>query len=171
MAATTLLLAGCSRTPKLPPPPPVKPPPSLAVVPERRLQVSLTGGATLNSAVPGRGAPVVVRVYLLKSPVTFEAAGFMNLFRNDQATLADTVISRDELLLVPGGRETLSRELPEGARALAVFAAFREPDRALWRSVVALPPAPAPTTTPPREPIVVAIEVQADGRRVQAQLR
>ncbi|MEN9398586.1 MAG: hypothetical protein RLZ81_3116 [Pseudomonadota bacterium] len=103
-----------------------------------QVKLSVAAGTDVNPDARNRPSPITVRVYALKSAATFEAADFFSLFEKDAAVLGADVISREELLMRPGDSKPLEMKLPPEARALAVFAAYRDLDRARWRAVRAI---------------------------------
>lgn len=122
------LLAGCAK-PKPPPPSPKPKPPAL-------LSIRIAASALLNPDARARPSPVVLRLYELKSPAQFEAADFVSLFDKDQATLGADVVAREELVLRPTETKSITKPLDPDTRFVAVMAAFRELERARWRSWV-----------------------------------
>lgn len=110
-----------------------------------------------NMDASGRGTPVVVRVMLLRSVIALNAADFFALYDKEQATLGNDLISRDEMLLKPGDSVRLTKPLPPDARAIAAVVAYRDLERAAWRAVQSLPPAPPPTSAPVREALPVPV--------------
>lgn len=163
--AVVVLVAACGAKGPPPPPPPPQPVP-------RVLSVDVHAAPTLNPDARNRATPLVIRVYELRAPQTFLAADFFALFDKDQSALGNDLASREELQLRPG--ETLKlapRELKADVRAVGVFAAFRDLERAQWRAVVALPAAPPPTTTPPAKPVPVSVRVTLGTRDVRADVQ
>jgi len=100
-----------------------------------QVKLSVAAGTDVNPDARNRPSPITVRVYALKSAATFEAADFFSLFEKDAAVLGADVVSREELLMRPGDSKPLEMKLPPEAKALAVFAAYRDLDRARWRAV------------------------------------
>lgn len=100
-----------------------------------QVKLSVAAGADVNPDARNRPSPVTVRVYALKSAATFEAADFFSLFERDATVLGADVVAREELLMRPGDSKPLEMKLPPEAKALAVFAAYRDLDRARWRAV------------------------------------
>ena len=99
-----------------------------------------TPGGQLNPNAQRRPSPVVVRVFDLKTPATFEAANFDGLFERDRETLAAELVARDEFVLNPGEGKKIERKLAPETKVLGVAVAFRELERATWRTTVALKP-------------------------------
>ncbi|GAB2889486.1 hypothetical protein GCM10027046_17410 [Uliginosibacterium flavum] len=130
LLALPLMLGACSFFAKAPPKPPE---PTIA-----RIMVAADNKLNLDSR--NRATPVVVRVYILKNLAAFSAADFFSLYEKDQQTLGDAVVWREEMTLKPGEILRLDpRDAGEG-KFVAVLAAFRNIDRAAWRSSVQLLP-------------------------------
>lgn len=133
-AAVLAALWGCAGKP--PPPPPAakpdKPPPELFV--------EVTATKDVNRDAAGRGLPVVVRLYELRTEGAFAAADFFSLYDKEGATLGPSLIAREEVTLAPGQQKMVTRMQSPEAKQLGVVAAFREIDRAAWRALVNLTP-------------------------------
>jgi type VI secretion system protein VasD len=96
--------------------------------------------AQANPSVSGRPSPLMVRVYELKSAAAFNSADFMSLYERDQATLGPEMIGREEFVLPPGANKPYAKTLSPETRFLGFVAAFRDLDRAQWRSTLAIQP-------------------------------
>src|SRR5207244_786913 len=81
----------------------------------------------------------VVRVYQLKDDAAFKDADFFALFDKEQATLAASLISRQELELSPGDQRKMDFPVSGEAKFLGVVAAFRDIRNAEWRVLKAAP--------------------------------
>lgn len=124
--AVLVWLGGCAAPP---PPPPVT-----------ELIGMVQASANLNPSVSRRPSPLLIRVYELKSASAFSAADFVSLYQRDQAELGAEMVSREEFTLNPGDSRPLAKVAAAETRFLGVFAAYRDLDRASWRSVVAIVP-------------------------------
>lgn len=102
------------------------------------LHASASANARINLDSRGRATPVVIRIYLLKSLAAFNAADFFSLYEKEQQTLADNLVSRDEITLKPGETKVLQTLSGNQGAYVGVIAAFRNIDRAAWRSSAAL---------------------------------
>ncbi len=102
------------------------------------LTIRIAAGAQLNPDARARPSPVVLRVYELKSSAQFDSADFVSLFDKDQATLGGDVVARDEIVLRPTETKTFNKPLNPDTKFVGVMAAFRELERARWRSLVAI---------------------------------
>lgn len=103
------------------------------------IQVDIIGTSSLNPDVNSRPSPVVVRVYQLKTPGTFEAADFNSLYHDDTSTLGSDLIKRDEYIIRPGELQQYKSEPSSEARYLGVMAAYRNIDSAGWKRHVIIP--------------------------------
>jgi len=81
-----------------------------------------------------------VRVFDLKTPAGFDAATYEGLFERDRETLAADLVARDEFTLNAGEGKRIERKLAPETKVIAVAVAFRELERAAWRTTVAVKP-------------------------------
>ncbi len=102
------------------------------------LRIRVDADRMINPDIHGRASPLVLRVYALKSLVTFEAADFMSLYSQDRATLGSELVEREELMLEPGEMRVIDKLLDPQAGAVGVVAGFRDVQKATWRSSQAL---------------------------------
>ena len=124
-AAIAMALGGCASAPK----------------PTQVTGGSIEGSAQLNPSVTKRPSPLVVRIYELKSATAFNSADFVALFERDKAELAADIVSRDEIVLQPGeARPIAAKTLSPDVKFIAVMGAFRDLERARWRSVASVVP-------------------------------
>ncbi|MDH2432934.1 type VI secretion system lipoprotein TssJ [Pokkaliibacter sp. MBI-7] len=118
----------------------------------------LSGCSTVNSVVPpstdldfkvskqvnpdpsGRASPLVVRIYELSSRSVFDSQDFFALYDNPDQVLSQDMLSKDELVLEPGSKKTVTLRLDRKTRYIAVMAAFRDIENARWRDVVVADP-------------------------------
>jgi type VI secretion system protein VasD len=130
LAVVLVVGGGCkSSAPKAAPPVPAR--------------LNVAARADVNPDEAGRPSPVVLRVYQLKDDAAFRNADFFALFDKEQATLAASLIDRQEFVLAPGDqRNNLEYPISGEAKFLAVAAAYRDIRNADWR---VLTPAPKKT--------------------------
>lgn len=119
-------------------PPP--PPPTI-------VEFSMSADKNVNPDPAGQGAPVVLRVYQLASPSSFNNAEFFDLFNNDQAALKSDLIHRDDVPLAPGASAPLTLKPNDQVTAIGLFAGYRNWQQTTWRKVVPLPPHQTTTIT------------------------
>jgi type VI secretion system protein VasD len=128
-------LAACSNPFRSAPPPGA---PAAAVpAPSRPTSVSgtVSAAADLNPSISLRPSPLLVRVYELKAATAFDKADFIALYNADQATLGGELVARDEFMIQPGESRPYQRTLAPETRYLAVFGAYRNLERAVWRAI------------------------------------
>ena len=142
VAAATL---GCASAPK---------PPKPTVV-----TGTVQASADLNPSVSQRPSPLMLRIYELKSSASFEQADFMSLYQSDTATLGADVVAREEITLQPGESRPYNKQLNADTRFVAVFAAYRNLERARWRVAVPVLPGQAQK-----------LSIRADALAVSAQV-
>jgi type VI secretion system protein VasD len=136
------------------------PPPPPTVV-----NLTVSASPDVNPTDPGQAAPIVVRVYQLASPTSFEQAEFFQLFNQDQAFLKTDLVKRDDFLLAPGQTKTATLTPTDQVKALGVLAAYRDFQHATWRATVPVPPHQTTkvTITAGRDAVVVKAEAVKAG--------
>lgn len=93
-----------------------------------------------NRGPNGQPLPILVRLYALRSDMDFQQADFLTLFNSEAQALGQSLVSRKEFVIPPGGTEVYVDNLPPEAVFLGVMAAFRNIDQAQWRSIAPLQP-------------------------------
>lgn len=107
-----------------------------------RVDLVIHAQSAVNPNEEGRAAPIVVRVYELKSDTAFNAADFFGLQGNEKIVLADDLVKRDEFLMRPGDTRKIKRLAKPDTVAIGVLAAYRDLGKSVWRTVYKLPTAP-----------------------------
>lgn len=120
-------------------PRPARPRPE-AGAPARSLRLSIQAERALNTDRMQGSASLALRIYVLRDDQAFQRASFDSLYDNDEATLGPALLRRETLHLRPGETRELVLALSAEAGMVAVFAAYRELERAQWRAVLVLPP-------------------------------
>jgi type VI secretion system protein VasD len=103
--------------------------------------IVISADTNINPDHQNRAMPVEVRLYELKNSSNFESMDFYTLFNKDAQALGGDVLSKDQLMLLPGQRITLARKANPDARMLGVYVAFRSVEKSIWRAVAPLPQA------------------------------
>jgi len=111
-----------------------KSPPALAE--PTRVVVEIETAADINPSIEGRSAPLMLRIYQLKSYKRFERADFMSLYNDDQNLLGSDLLIMQEIMLKPNDKQTLYFEPEANTSTIAFAALFREYDKALWKAAV-----------------------------------
>jgi type VI secretion system VasD/TssJ family lipoprotein len=128
-----------------------------AAAASRSLRLSIQAGRSLNTDKLQGSASLALRVYVLRDDQAFQRASFDSLYDNDEATLGTALLRRETLHLRPGETRELVLALAGEARLVAVFAAYRELERAQWRTVLVLP----------SDEVVPPARLDAQARQVQ----
>lgn len=125
-AGGALVLAGCSS---------LLPPPKQTII-----GVRILSDNTINPSPAGQPAPVVVRLYALKSNVPFLQSDFATMFTGDEGHLGSSLAFRKEVLVPPDANIPIKAEVTPEAEYVAAMACFRESDQAQWRVIEPLEP-------------------------------
>jgi len=125
IAGMTLVVSGCGSD--------APPPPAPGVI-----ELELNAAPDVNPTKAGRPSPVTVSVYQLASRGAFDRADFFQLGKPEY--LAADQRARDDIVLTPGEKRSLTVPLKDGARYVAIVAAFQVIDRASWHAVAEVPP-------------------------------
>ena len=103
-----------------------------------KLNLKLTASDQLNPDLNGRPSPIVVQLFELKHPVSFENADFFSLYERAKESLAPDLVTSEELELRPGQTVQLKLSVEPGSRYVGVLAAYRDLPQSQWRYVVPL---------------------------------
>lgn len=109
------------------------PPAPKEAKPDLRMQV--LAASNVNPDESGRAAPVMVRVYELKSDTAFRNADFFTLQDDDRKALGEDLLAVDEFILRPGDKKTIERRAKPSTTAIGVLAGYRNLGKSVWRSV------------------------------------
>lgn len=152
--------------------------PQMAPTAVPRASFEVVADADLNPDQSGRPKPVLLRLYELRAPASFERASFVDLLERDEAQLGQEFVRREELLIAPGERRVIDRSGDNQVRAFGWFAAYRDLERSTWRSVVDAPGSVemrrswmglGPTVR--LRPVAYRVQVSRDAIRVQPLLK
>lgn len=121
---------------------------------------TISAAANLNPSVSQRPSPLAIRLYELRSVADFAKADFMALYQGDVATLGTGLVLRDEFTLQPGESRPYQRTLSPETRFIAVFAAYRDVERASWRASAAVQPGRKQTLVLRAESLVLTLAIQ-----------
>jgi type VI secretion system protein VasD len=146
------------------PPPPVAPPPppEACVVPRPR--ITITASDRVNAGPDGKGLPVQVRLYQLKSEARLLNAFFPEIWKNDAATLAEDLLSVREVSVFPGKSQQLQLDQLPDARVLSAVALFRVTQGKDWFLNYDLAEGKPQGPCPPPEP---RISIWLDRMKIQ----
>jgi type VI secretion system protein VasD len=105
--------------------------------PPRQIALTLDAGTNLNAGTAKRGVALVVRLYALKDPTSFQQAPFDTFLdpNKEKQVLGQDLMQVREVTLIPGQRYTTTEKVPYEAGALGIVALFRQPATQRWRLV------------------------------------
>ncbi|WP_323121981.1 type VI secretion system lipoprotein TssJ [Burkholderia alba] len=103
--------------------------------PPRELGVTLYAAPNLNAANDNRPLALVVRLYALKDPTSFQQAPFDSFTdpNKEKATLGSDLLSVREITLIPGQRYNATEKVSREAQAFGIVALFRDPALQRWK--------------------------------------
>jgi type VI secretion system protein VasD len=103
--------------------------------PPRNVALTLYAAPNLNAANDKRPLALVVRLYALKDPTSFQQAPF-DAFTDvgkEKSTLGGDLLSVREVTLIPGQRYVVTEKVSREAQALGIVALFRDPAMQRWK--------------------------------------
>jgi type VI secretion system protein VasD len=104
------------------------------------IDATLEASIFLNLDESGNPSPLVVRTYELSDIAEFNAARFFSLYDEDSTLLGSALKAKNEMMLLPGEKKELKKELDPETRYFGVIGAYRDIDHAIWRAAVRTPP-------------------------------
>jgi len=107
---------------------------------ESIIELSISASEQLNPDIESRPSPIVLRIYQLTHIDTFNNSDFFALYENDQTLLAQDLKYREELEIQPKHSKIKRLEISPDSKFIAVLAAFRDLDKAQWKSFVEIDP-------------------------------
>ncbi|WGS46072.1 type VI secretion system lipoprotein TssJ [Burkholderia sp. JSH-S8] len=106
------------------------------------LRLRVVASEQVNADERDRAAPIMVRIYELKSATAFENADYFTLQNDDRKVLGDDALVVDEFILRPGDTREIRRKSNPSTTAIGVLAGYRLLGQSVWRDVYRAPPAP-----------------------------
>ncbi|WP_179403104.1 type VI secretion system lipoprotein TssJ [Burkholderia guangdongensis] len=103
--------------------------------PPRDIGITLYAAQNLNAANDNRPLALVVRLYALKDPTSFQQAPFDSFTDPDKekAALGADLLSVREVTLIPGQRYAATEKVSREAQAFGIVALFRDPAIQRWK--------------------------------------
>ena len=86
----------------------------------------------------GQAAPILVKIFELKSSGNFESADYFALQDRDRETLSTELVNADQAIMRSGEERVFKREAALDSRAIGVIAGYRRLESARWRIVLPL---------------------------------
>ncbi|SDH88319.1 type VI secretion system lipoprotein TssJ [Paraburkholderia phenazinium] len=103
--------------------------------PPRNIGLTLYAAQNLNAATDQKPLALVVRLYVLKDPTSFQQAPFDAFTDPDKekSTLGGDLLGVREVTLIPGQRYTVTEKVSREAQAFGIVALFRDPAMQRWK--------------------------------------
>ncbi len=131
-----------------------------------RFDLDIVAARDTNPDAQGRAAPIVVRVYELKTDDVFNSADYSSLQKKDKTLIADSIVVRDEFQLRPGEHKAIRRKVDPATKVLGVLAAYRDLPNSVWRAVYELPSRPDAAWYRRTPKVNLTIDLGANGVKV-----
>lgn len=112
-----------------------KPPVPDSQKPPRDIALMLAAGSNLNAANDNHPLALVVRLYALKDPTSFQQAPFDTFTdpAKEKNALGADLLSVREVTLIPGQHYQMTEKVTREAQAFGVVALFRDPAQQRWK--------------------------------------
>ncbi|MCP4409709.1 MAG: type VI secretion system lipoprotein TssJ [Gammaproteobacteria bacterium] len=94
----------------------------------------------LNPDDSGNPSPLLVRTYELSDIAEFKAARFFSLYDEDTRLLGPALKAKREMMILPGEKKKLIKELNPNTRYFGIIGAYQKIDHAIWRAILKTPP-------------------------------
>ncbi len=105
-----------------------------------QLRTSMVTTQDVNADIDGTPSPIVVKVYELSSAEVFNQSSFFALFDSPQATLGSSLLSLNEVVLVPADSKHVWFSLNPQTQYIGIVAGYRDLSHTAWRQVIPLDP-------------------------------
>lgn len=92
----------------------------------------------VNPDARGKAAPILVKVFELKSSGNFESSDYFALQDRDRETLMTELVNADQAIMRSGEERVFKREAGLDSRAIGIIAGYRKLETARWRIVLPL---------------------------------
>lgn len=103
--------------------------------PPRNIGLTLYAAPNLNAATDNKPLALVVRLYSLKDPTSFQQAPFDTFTdpNKEKTTLGADLLNVREVTLIPGQRYNVTEKVSREAQAFGIVALFRDPAMQRWK--------------------------------------
>ncbi|WP_321924903.1 type VI secretion system lipoprotein TssJ [Paraburkholderia guartelaensis] len=103
--------------------------------PPRDLGITLLAAQNLNAATDHKPLALVVRLYVLKDPTSFQQASFDTFTdpAKEKSALGSDLLGVREVTLIPGQRYNATEKVSREAQAFGIVALFRDPAMQRWK--------------------------------------
>ena len=148
--------------------------------PQENANLRIAATDRLNPDEEGRPLPTKVRIYQLANIGAMETASFEEIWENDEETLGEEFLGKDEVWIYPDSRISRQFERNPDANYIVGVAIVRRPTGVSWRTILELPPPAAEAQcaalqenpeAAPAEPPTVALAFELDDYQIEGAIR
>lgn len=104
------------------------------------VDLTISTSKNLNPDIEKRASPIVIKIYQLTQIDTFNNSDFFTLYEDDKSILAKDLKFRKELEIKPDQSYVIPLDIDSASKYIAVLAAFRNLDKAQWKSFLEIDP-------------------------------
>ncbi len=103
--------------------------------PPRNVAITLFAAKNLNAANDSKPLALVVRLYVLKDPTSFQQAPFDTFTdpAKEKSALGADLLNVREITVIPGQRYNATEKVSREAQAFGIVALFRDPAMQRWK--------------------------------------
>lgn len=102
-------------------------------------RIEFQAARDVNGDTRQRPSPVLVKVYALRSPASFQAADFFALQSQPEQILGKDLVEMEQLVLAPGESRSIKKPGNPEVAAIGIVAEYRQLEKNKWRETVTLP--------------------------------
>lgn len=106
----------------------------------KKLLIRYEASSDLNPDINLRPSPLVVNSYQLSNQTSFQDLDFFTLYDKAKTTLGDGLLYQDQIEIKPKQVIETEQEYFKKTKFLAIMAAYRDIDNAVWQKVILLDP-------------------------------
>ncbi len=103
-----------------------------------QLTLKFETGMETNLNKKGAANPIMIRVYELKNPSTFEQLDYFSLQDKDRVLLGNDLITKEEFIMRPEEQKIIVKTLSRDTEAIGFIAAYQDQSQSTWRKVYRL---------------------------------
>ena len=104
------------------------------------IDLAISASNNINPDIEQRASPIIIRIYQLNQIDTFNNSDFFALYEDDKSILAKDLKFREELEVQPNQSKIKPLDIYSTGKYIAVVAAFRDLDKAQWKSFLEIDP-------------------------------
>lgn len=105
-----------------------------------KLDLHIDAAEPINSDASGRSSPIQVWIYELKAVNGFNNLDYFSLTQAEgKSPIEADILVKDEFILRPGDKQTISRDINPDTKFIGVIAGYRDLTRSVWRTNVQMP--------------------------------